>query len=495
MKSSFLSKTALFMIATYVVISFFIYLYSPFAGDDYIYKCCFEGPQLFSDNWRDSLLWARIHRIQVNARFFNLILPALLACHKLLLAALSAAMTAIMLIFGLKLCGKCADNSVYSVLFIVAMAWVLPWWDSMTIFTCQENYIWASAIILLSLYFIYNPPRKVFHFILALGICLVGGATHEGGTLPLVCGMAVYAVIARPRLDSRWLLIAAFLIGTLFVSLSPGIIARAHMPRLADDPIVPLALKTVPVVLVMLTILFVMLINRKWRPSVFLLLRSPYLVLIVAAIVSAIIALSSGIVGRSGWFAEIYALIVITHVISDNLHIGRQATINISLIALLALIIQTAYVAFWQYALSREYEIFEKNFLHSDGDIVFVDYTAHNKLPFSLLGRYEGVPDADDVYILQALVNYYRPGAALPVVLPVEAQNIDFRTVSDTTLTNGNIISASIPQNAYHGSTLREDLPLWLFEKNGRQWVARPFVADGRTLFLLSERILEPGDR
>lgn len=134
-------------------------------------------------------------------------------------------------------------------------------------------------------------------------------------------------------------------------------------------------------------------------------------------------------------------------------------------------------------------------FLNSDGDIVFVDFTTHGQLPFCLLGRYEGVPDADDVYILQALVIYYRPGAALPVVLPMEAQGIDFRSVSDTTLTNGNIITASIPQNSYQGSTLREDLPLWLFEKNGRQWVARPFVADGRKLFLLSERILEPGDR
>lgn len=362
MKSSFLSKTALFVIATYVVISFFIYLYSPFAGEDYMYKCCFEGPQLFSDNWSDLPLWARIHRIQANARFFNLILPALLACNKFVLAALSAAMTALMLIFGLKLCGKTAGNSVFSVFFIVAMAWVLPWWDSMTIFTCQENYIWASAIILLSLFLIYNPPRKAIHYILAFGVCLIGGATHEGGTLPLVCGISAYAIIARPHPDSRWLLIGAFLLGTLFVSLSPGIIARAQMPRLADDPIVPLALKTVPVVIVMIAMIFAMLITQKWHHSVILLLRSPYVVLIVAAVVSSIIALSSGIVGRSGWFAEIYALIVMTRLLSDNLHIVRQTTFNVSLIAVLALIIQTTYVAFWQYVLSREYEIFEKNF-------------------------------------------------------------------------------------------------------------------------------------
>lgn len=163
MKFPFLSKIALFLIATYVVINFFIYLYSPFAGDDYMYKCCFEGPQLFSDNWSDLPLWARIHLIQVNARFFDPILPALLACNKFLLAALS-----------------------------VAMAWVLPWWDSMTIFTCQEYYVWASAMILLSLYFIYRPPRKVFYFILAFSVCMICCATHEGGTLPLVCGIAVY---------------------------------------------------------------------------------------------------------------------------------------------------------------------------------------------------------------------------------------------------------------------------------------------------------------
>ena len=490
-----LSRTVLALIAVYAAVSFFIYLFSPFAGDDYVYKAVFEGPQLFSDDWSDLLLWARMHRVSANARFFNLVLPALLSLDRVILAAASSAMTALMLFCGLRLAGRAAAGGMYGVLFVAAMAWILPWWDSMSIFACQENYVWASALILLSLCLMYRPPEHWFTLILAAGVCAVAGATHEGGTLPLAVGMAVYGMLVRPRPGRSWFLVAAFVIGTLFVSLAPGIISRAGQPRLADDPVLILTLKTVPAVLAMVVMILAMLFTHRWRELLRRLVFSPYIILITAAVASAVIAVASGIVGRSGWFAEIYALIVIFRVCSDCFPAGIRTGRIVAACVAVALTAQTAFVAAWQYVLGREYATFENLYTSSGEDIVYMDFTPHDSLPRLLLGRYRGVPDADDVYILHSLVGYLRPGAPLPVILPHAAQGIDLATVTDTILSDGDIICDRLPAGVAEGSTLREGVPLGLFEKDGCQWVARPFCAGGRTLYLLSRRVLDPGDR
>lgn len=495
MKHIRLSRTALLTAALYSAVSFFIFLFSPFAGDDFAYKCVFQGPQPFSDDWSDLFLWARMHRVSANARLFNLIVPALLSLDRIVLALLSAAMTALMLVYGLKLTGKAAADRMYATLFVAAMAWVLPWWDSMSIFTCQENYIWTSAIILLSLYMILNPPQRIFTLVLALGICGLGGATHEGGTLPLAVGLLAYGVIIRPRPGRSWLLAAAFFIGMLFVSLAPGIIGRAASQRLADDPLVWLALKTIPAVLVMVAVLIAMLFTAVWRERLRALVLSPYLILIVAAVASSCIALMSGIVGRSGWFAEIYALIVLFHLCGEYLHASRRIGRAVSVVVAVALLFQTAFVAVWQYFLDRENDTFVNLYTTSGEDILYMDYTAHDRLPWLLLGRYRGVPDADDVYILKTFVDYYRPGSPLPVILPHDALSVDLSAVSEAKLSNGDIIADRLPAGSVGGATLREGIPMWFFEKDGQQWLARSFDNDGRSLFLLSRRVLDPGDR
>lgn len=467
--------------------NFFIFLFTPLSGDDYAYKSNFFGPCLYSDSLLDYPRWVVRHWVYNNGRIFNLILPLLLGINKVVISSLGAFFIFLFYKQAFKACRLC-DSLLYSVILIAVFSLILPWWDSMTVFACQVNYIWVGAVIIWA-YNRLTTDRKQCD-ILTLILMFVAAAAHEAASLPLLVGFVAYYSMRRtlPPTNLRPLFIA-FALGTAFVALCPGIILRANTSAVPDDPIIPLALKTIPAVIVMLLIVAWMSLTSTTRKVVSAAFKTETVVLFVAAIVSAVIALASGIVGRSGWFAEIYAVLFIFSIINKYRYENRA----LSYIIYILLLIQTVQVIQWQYKLGREAERVESLYKMSDNNVIYFDATADTDVPWWVLGRFKGVADADDVYLLSTLAKYYHPGSPIPVILPAEIK--DMKIDGDTTLlASGSFITKDAPKDVQTYMP-REKIGIMLYNRDGEQWVVQEFEKDGQTLFYHTRRILDPGDR
>ncbi|MEE0979779.1 MAG: DUF6056 family protein [Muribaculaceae bacterium] len=479
----------LFAVILFLLIAILLYL-TPFSGDDLSYMGCFTGEHSY-------LSWDQYHRFLaghwfgVNGRMANLVMPPVALLPKWITAALFSAMTVAMFALTAKAASPRRMPHMFAVATLLCLI-VLPWWDSMCIFDCLLNYVWTSALVLAAL-LVITRERAPRWPVAAWLLCGVAGAMHEGASLPLTVGLLLYMIVSHrdpDRVKIRAVYLWPFIAGTLFVSLSPGIVLRAGGERIADDPLFPLMLKSTLLPAALIVALTIVSLSRAGRPKVARLLRSPMLILLTASVLSMVIGLWSGIVGRSGWFAQLFALIVALRVVS-----GRYPWLFNHITATVATLLSLAYyltLDIYQSRLNDEYARFLDDYTKSPRGVVFIDYTRDPGLPYWILGRTRGVPDPDDVHLLNQIALYYRSDAQWPVVLPAEAEAhlpLGERTVR---LTNGDLLTPELPEGTLSTLMPREGLTVPIADVDGKPMVAQPLPGGG---YHLSLRQVDPGDR
>jgi len=135
----------------------------------------------------------------------------------------------------------------------------------------------------------------------------------------------------------------------------------------------------------------------------------------------------SGIIGRSGWFAQVFALIAIVKWANDhNFRINRILGGILSTTLIAAIVMHLVEVTRWQVKVGKEVETVTEMYKKSSRGQVFFDATWDNQLPWWNLNKNRGVPDADDLYLLATFSDYYGKSGNPLVVLPSEVSNIDF---------------------------------------------------------------------
>lgn len=284
-------------------------------------------------------------------------------------------------------------------------------------------------------------------------------------------------------------MLMAFAVGTALVTLSPGIIMRAGDNVAADDLLPVLLLKTDIVAAALWVVIVWKYFSKKDREKVVALMRSRLGIFAVASLASMVISLASGIVGRSGWFAEMYALMVIFGWLSRR----WQAKVRWASPLLCCLVLgQLVGVAIWQHRLSNEFDVFIEDYVASDDGLVYQDYTRDGQLPWWALGRLRGVLDPDDAWLLSTHAAYYREDAPWPVVVPIEAADHIPLDNEEYELLNGDLLTRELPYETEDILLERERQTIKLCEIDGRQWVAQAIPAGG---WHLSPRQLDLGDR
>lgn len=469
------SHVAMFTIVAVGLITFFICLVTPFSGDDWVYYDAARGRNLFG--WIANGVG---HWLTTNGRLANIGFTPLLVAPKWLLSAVCGFFAALMYAEAVRaasvkrLCGGFA-------LMVALLTIALPWWDSMWMFDCQFNYVFAAALCLWAVRMMWHAPQKAVWHRLAVVGCFAAGMMHEAASLPLCIAGVVYLWAGGRRPDK--LLAIAFALGTAVVTFSPGIWMRAAEATPPDDALFNLLLQSDLAAAIVAFILLFMAVIAKHRQRLRQYLATTTGLFAVAAVVSMAISLASGIVGRSGWFAEIYAFIVIVSFCRRWLdRVAPAATF----LVLAILLIQLLFVWGTQSAAYDEYQQYEQEYSKSPDGVVYIDYTRDDQWPVLALNRIRGVLDPDDSYLHQTLARHLGAAKPLPVLLPTEAQGIS----TDSTLRCGDIITTILPPDAL----TRAD-GLILCHRAGRQWVIQPYRHGSHQLYHLSPRQLDPGDR
>lgn len=404
----------------------------------------------------------------------------------------------VMLMFYMTLCltSKLNRKSPFIPVLIIfiltfAMRWDGIWMEYNTFY----NYIWSSTFAMLALCFLFSKYSlsKKWYCWLMLPFCFIASAMHEAIGLPLAASLVIMIIITPFYKNAgliRRLLLVAMISGGLFTLTSPGNFKRIGSMLQPEPPIQIIFGSAIFVVILLLLSLYLFVYKKSLFYS---LLRSQWIVYVGVALFSSVFMLLSGFGGRTGWFAQLFAIIAVFYVIT-NLDFTVDKNIGWICSAILSclIIFHIVMLAVWQRKLSEETrEVISKYKKSTDG-IVFFDYTKDFEIPWYLLRKTHGFPDDDDSYYRYRMRRHYGDGKQM-VVLPTAFKPIP-NSEKLPIASDGFILDSSHPVDVY-GDTIVAIFPREITYVDGEEYIINEFNYQGRKLYLLSLMDRDRGEK
>lgn len=480
----------------------------PYSGDDLAHMVTMGEYFETHPVWRYPFFFVG-HWLDTNGRLADKINPILFLTLPHWINALIAALSIpSMMWIVFKHCRFNSNHITASVVALSVMVFALPWWDSMQAYVCIYNYIIATLLPLLFLYILQRQKDKTSpHWLMRWGcylFSLIAGMMHEAIGVPLACGLIAYQIMAgawKGLAKVQRGMVVSFMCGVAWGFFAPSLWSRLGQNTTPDDPLFILLLKSDSIALLLLVVIAIGMCFAKTRKLIMEAARTPWVIFAVAAIASMCFSAMSGIVGRSGWFAQVFAIIAIFRWITDhNYKINRKLGATITTILITLIVVHYVGFARYQVKVGEEFDDVVSLYQKSTDGVVLYDVTPDNEIPWWVLNKTRGVPDADDLYLKSAFAQFYKTDNPQWLkVIPTDFQRVDATAIADLKkiiLSNGNIVTTEKPDGKVCVSE-RENISIMLVEINGKEWVSTPFMISGcdKELYHLSPRVVDPGDR
>ena len=463
---------------------------------------------VFASRWQAALAkrgallaypyYAAVHWLSTNGRMANVLMPFFVG---ILPRAVVALLLALMVTAMHWAAGRCAGLRNYWARIVMygLILTTLPWPDSILLYDCQLNYVWAAALGLMAAMLIMGKGKRQGWLEAAAGIvCFIAGSMHEACGVPLAVALWV-AVWRREHVDKR--LLACFTLGAIVVVASPGIWKRfLENQGTAEWQVGEIIATSLFYYVILLLMVVASPITARGREVLADLCRSPWLVWVVAATLGVPFCLVSGTIGRTGWFAQIFSLIAIFGMLQACItRPGKGAQGVLATVATAMLIfalVHLGYFATWQVRLNREVKVMIERYQASACGIVTTHCTSDNDVPWITLGKQRGVPDSDDVWTLATMREHYATTARQKrqlVILPMGVKRL--HAGIDTWVTpKCHLGSKSLATGVIH---TYEDIDLHAYrDRNGNIWIEEPLhLEDGTTLYKHTPLETDYGDK
>lgn len=481
-----------------------IYWFMPYSGDDLENLIIFTG--WCEGNGPHDLSYYPYYGIArhwkwINGRISDMLNPfmPLMIPHRVNAILNSVSITA-MLAFAMKLCRFPNQAVTGKIVLISIIIFAFPWWDSFQVFDVVYNYVFSSALCLWFLTHFLNrsdqyTPKNRFIQLLWCLLFFIAGGMHEACGVPISCGLIAYFVMSKGFASlSRYkkYITWSFFAGTLFCFASRGIWDRLNRMQEPNDPIGWLILKSDTIVLILLVAVLIALCFKSSRHRLIKLSHTEWIIFFIAAIASLCFSAVSGIVGRSGWFANLFALIAIFRwVNSYKFSISQFTAIGVSTILSVTLIAHFIEFARYQVILGKEHDEMLALFNASPDGTIYMDATFETDIPWWILNKTRGVPDADDIHLIYWINYYHGRGGKTLAILPKSVKDIDWKRFRGLQrLSNGDYITDTPPFDPQTPHVLNH-----IFKMGKHEWVGVPFKINDNTYYLITPRLLDPGDR
>ena len=393
---------------------------------------------------------------------------------------------------------------------IAIIAFGLAWWNASLMYVIQINYLWTSTLTLFCLALLFRGPLQGPVTICIIPLYIFAAGCHEACGLPVAVALILCHKLPPVRewwADNRRRLCLAYIGGSIIPLFSPALYSRLfdNGERFApDDPMWLVVGKSAYITLLLILVLgAVLILNRKFRSNVW---GSDIPFWSLAALGSMAFCAISGVVGRSGWFTQVFALIALVRTLlllrsgkrdvstpPSKTGEGFSGLLKIRIInwCLSLMIISIVVFHFGEllrvqhryYVATRD--VIEEYRVHPDRP-VFHHYIPFNEAPWWILNKHLGMLNPTDPVNLETERIRGSRVAATLLLLPPELRNIDISSVQ---------LPLHLPDGivAYNREGLTEIRHT--LDSSQHPIAEIPFILSGDSLLIIRSRDLMPGER
>ena len=366
--------------------------YTPYAGDDLAYLMPFREFKDGESPLTLQMITSALYEFYMSgARLTNLSTPVTLAIMpKWLMNIVSALFCFVALFYAVRLT---KTSKISLKIFLVAMMMLLlPWHSEIFIGDVSLNYIWATPINLIFLtLFLENRKYKLIGYAALALLSFVAGSMHEGMALPLFFGLGIYYL---PKLNkvskAQWVMTVCYFLGICLIFSSPGIWERNS--ELGSRV---LTLKHIIVTFTFYqpatTLLFITVVSslftRQGRMALCRLIKTEWIVYVLAMLAASAIQLHLAGSARCGWYPQVFSIIALVMYL-DNLFTKETMAMHIlSAFVGVVTIISLCYSVVWSKKMGDDAREITAQFISSNDGTVFYDFKTDDDLPFLALGK------------------------------------------------------------------------------------------------------------
>lgn len=452
-----------------------------YTGDDLEYRHSWE---VYYKDIMGYPLFAFRHWFHLNGRIADKINPFTLSMMPQWLYAIVNGVVVALMYFAVVKSAK-SRSLTGCVVCVSTVALTLTWWDYMVVYVCNLNYLWSAAFGLLAIRMVLSETKIESRLKLWSGglFAIMAGGMHEASGMPLACGVIAWLYMTkgyRSLMREQKILLKCFFVGALFSISSPGsyerLIDRTCIVDGEEVSALVVVIGSAYITLLMVAWIAVGMMIRSMRENILRLIRTPWVIFVVASVVSLVFCSISGIIGRTGWFSQIFAVIAIFYYYNETgLRISRKVAVAISTVLIVVLAVHFAVLLRQQYVMGCELKTAIAEYRESTDGVVYMDYTRDSQQHPLALRKARGVPDPHEGYFINSITNFYGSEEHPFVVVPTAVKQLSASDVKGVVnLGNGFCIS---------------DSNVGIDESD---YVVVPFRKDGATMFLLSPRELDP---
>lgn len=489
------ARVLIFAILIFIGVAYMIMgLYMPFLGDDlgfyYSYQsqddCFYALPRSMYRHW----MWN-------NARFADFITPIGVYIMPASIRVFTYGLfVALFYYLILEHSIKSINQWFWAIIIIALVAFTFRW-DAIWMEYCSTyNYVWSSVFVLIAVALIFwkGGESKAWYWWAAVPFCFIASAMHEAAGAPMAAGMIISLFVRKDFGKQNAVgkcMILAFIFGGIFTLTSPASYTRVGSMLQPESPIEMLLFSSGYVLLLIIAVVALSVFNR---PILKLLIKSEWLVFVVAAICSTGFMLLGQYGGRTGWFAQTFALIALFQIVSRlKIKIPLKVEMPISLLLAACVIFHYSAVAYWQIKVGTEANKAIEMLKESSNGIIFMDYHNEPDLPWYLLSKTHGVPDADDSYYIYRVGLHHGNGNKL-IILPLAAKHLDWENYSGISYYGDIILSDRMLPDRYE-DVIVDIFPRVMTKIGGREYIEQSFTVGDKCFYLYSPVDRDRGEK
>lgn len=363
------------------------------AGDDIVYAGALDKFTGKYGPWLGWPAYSASHWLYTNGRLANFLAPVFITVLPDWLTDIAVG-ASLALLLQILIRSVMPQKRLFlaSALVIALAVLTLPWYDNLAMIDCWLNYPMA---LLMSLWWIrmWLSGRNAGWCILLGG---AAGLMHEGCSVAVSAGVLIYLLFNhKDGLPHHLIRASGYIASSLLCALSPGIIARLGTE--ADPAIVAPRIEVLllsnfyPLLLAAAIILLCS--TAAGRKLLQPILRSDWLLYAVAAAIAATVSVYSAIPGRSGFFAQAFALIALGRMaLALPLRISARAAGITGCLLLTVVLTQLIVTLHWQEVAHSEWKQVEALAEKSQSGIIYADIHAPEDYPATTLGKCITIP-------------------------------------------------------------------------------------------------------